>query len=97
LRDWSSDVCSSDLSFGQRVIRHELAKHGLDEHFTIVVVSAEYAVRKPNPLLFEIAAARLGIDVRDVWFVGDRLDTDITGGRLAGMSTVWYAPHGEGK
>jgi len=87
----------SNSSFGQRVIRHELAKHGLDEHFTIVVVSAEYAVRKPNPLLFEIDATRLGLDVRDVLFVGDRLDTDITGARLAGMSTVWYAPHGEGK
>ena len=82
----------SNSSFGQHVIRHELAKHGLADHLAVVVVSAEYAVRKPSPLLFEAAAALLGIDARDVWFVGDRLDTDVAGAHLAGMTTVWYAP-----
>jgi putative hydrolase of the HAD superfamily len=82
----------SNSSFGQATIRHELAKHGLSEVLDIIVVSAEYAVRKPNPLLFEAAAGLLGVPCADVWFVGDRLDTDIAGARAAGMTAVWYAP-----
>jgi|SRR5215211_5240783 len=79
----------SNSSFGQHVIRHELSKHGLADHLAIVVVSAEYVVRKPNPLLFETAAALLGIVPRDIWFVGDRFDTDIAGARAAEMTGVW--------
>ena len=81
----------SNSSFGQRVIRHELAKYGLAEHLDVVVVSAEYAVRKPNPLLFETAAALLGVASSDIWFVGDRLDTDVAGARAAGMTALWFA------
>ena len=81
----------SNSSFGQAVIRHELAKHGLADALPVVVVSAEYAIRKPNPLLYETAAALLGVPQKEVWFVGDRLDTDIAGARAAGMTAVWYA------
>lgn len=83
----------SNSAFGQHVIRHELAKHGLAEHLKFIVVSAEYAVRKPNPLLFETAAALLGLDSSNVWFVGDSFDHDIVGARAAGMTSVWYTPN----
>ena len=42
----------SNSSFGAPVIRHEIAKHGLADHLAFVMVSADYVVRKPNPLLF---------------------------------------------
>jgi len=80
----------SNSSFGEPVIRYELGKHGLADHLGFVIVSCDYAVRKPNPLLFETAAARLGIPPGDIWFVGDRLDTDITGAKAAGMTAVWF-------
>ena len=82
----------SNSSFGQHVIRHDLAKHGLDEHLKLIVASAEYVVRKPNPLLFETAVALLGHDSSNVWFVGDSFDHDIVGARAAGMTSVWYTP-----
>jgi putative hydrolase of the HAD superfamily len=81
----------SNSSFGRHVIRHELAKHGLADHLAFVVVSAEYVVRKPNPLLFETAAALLGVPSTEVWFVGDSFDTDMVGARAAGMTSVWFA------
>jgi putative hydrolase of the HAD superfamily len=80
----------SNSSFGQHVIRYELARHGLADHLAFVMVSAEYAVRKPHPLLFETAAARLGVAPADIWFVGDRLDTDLAGARAVDMTTVWF-------
>jgi putative hydrolase of the HAD superfamily len=80
----------SNSSFSEPVIRYELSKHGLADYLAFVVVSADYAVRKPNVLLFETAAARLGIQPRDIWFVGDRLDTDVAGAKAAGMTAVWF-------
>ena len=86
----------SNSSFRGEVIRHELSKHGLDDHLSIVVASADYAVRKPNPLLYEAAAGLLGICATDIWFVGDRLDTDVAGARAAGMYPVWLGgPNGD--
>ena len=86
----------SNSSFSDDVIRYELAKHGLAEHLAFVMVSAEYAIRKPNALLFETAGARLRVAPRDIWFVGDRLDTDIAGARAAGMTAVWFRPRAAG-
>ena len=84
----------SNSSFGAPVIRHELAKHGLADHLAFVMVTADYVVRKPNPLLFDVAARRLGVAPAEIWFVGDRLDTDVAGARAAGMRTVWLQPRG---
>jgi len=79
----------SNSSFGPEVIRYELEKYGLASHLAFVMVSAEYAVRKPNVLLFSTAAARLGVAPEDIWFVGDRLDTDVAGARAAQMNPIW--------
>ena len=84
----------SNTSFGEPVIRYELAKHGLTEHLAFVLVSSDYSVRKPNVLLFETAAARLNVPAADIWFVGDRLDTDIAGAKVAGMTAVWFNAEG---
>ena len=86
----------SNSSFGSATIRRELAKHGLADHLAFVMVSAEYVVRKPNPLLFDTAVVRLGIPPEEVWFVGDRLDTDVAGAKAAGLRTVWLRPTGAG-
>jgi putative hydrolase of the HAD superfamily len=82
----------SNCAFSQDVLRYELEKHGLAERLEFIVVSAEYSVRKPNPLLFETAAAKLGVACEEIWFVGDRLDTDVTGAKAAGMEAVWFQP-----
>jgi HAD superfamily hydrolase (TIGR01662 family) len=82
----------SNCSFGQDVLRYELAKHGLADRLMFIMVSAEYSVRKPNLLLFETAAAKLEIACKDIWFVGDRLDTDIAGAKAAGMKAVCFDP-----
>jgi putative hydrolase of the HAD superfamily len=84
----------SNTSFGEPVIRYELSRHGLTDRLAFVMASSDYAVRKPNVRLFDTAAARLGVNARDIWFVGDRLDTDIAGAKAAGMKAVWFNPSG---
>lgn len=80
----------SNSSFRAAVIRHELAKHALDGPLSTIVASADYVIRKPNALLFELAAALLEVPPRDIWFVGDRYETDILGARAAGMVAVKF-------
>lgn len=84
----------SNTGFGEPVIRYELAKYGLADHLAFVLVSSDYSVRKPNVLLYETAAARLKVSPADIWFVGDRLDTDVAGAKAAGMTAVWFNPSG---
>jgi putative hydrolase of the HAD superfamily len=80
----------SNSAFRSDVIRAEIDKHSLGRFMSVMIASAEYAVRKPNPLLFEIGAARLGVPAKDIWYIGDRRDTDIAGARSAGMTSVLY-------
>jgi putative hydrolase of the HAD superfamily len=82
----------SNASFSAEVIRADLAKHGLADHLAFVMVTADYVVRKPSALLFDVAATRLGVAAADIWVVGDRLDTDVAGAKAAGMHAVWLMP-----
>ncbi|HEC07051.1 MAG TPA: HAD family hydrolase [Thiolapillus brandeum] len=45
-------------------------------------------IGKPEPLLFQIAIARLGVNPGDCVMIGDRPDTDIAGAANAGMKTA---------
>lgn len=45
-------------------------------------------IGKPSPLLFETAAARIGLTPQELLVVGDRLETDIAGGQAFGARTA---------
>jgi 5'-nucleotidase len=49
---------------------------------------------KPEPPLFRLALARLGLAAAQAVMVGDSLEADIRGARHVGMRTVLYAPNG---
>jgi 4-nitrophenyl phosphatase len=51
-------------------------------------------VGKPEPPLFRMALARLGLEPAAAAMVGDSLASDIGGARRAGLRTVLYAPAG---
>ena len=51
-------------------------------------------VGKPEVPLFRLALARLGVDAAHAAMVGDSVESDMVGGRRAGMRTVLYAPDG---
>jgi ribonucleotide monophosphatase NagD (HAD superfamily) len=52
-------------------------------------------VGKPHRPLFEVAIQRLGCKPHEVAMVGDNHDSDIAGGRAAGMFTVWVDARSE--
>ena len=56
--------------------------------------SADYGVKKPHPLIFETALAKLEVDSSTTWFVGDTLEADIAGANESGLFSIWYNPDG---
>jgi len=66
-----------------------LEREGIAHCFEHVVVSDEVGWRKPKPLIFETALARLGVRAGEALYVGDRPDLDVAGAHGAGMHAVW--------
>ncbi len=69
--------------------RQKVAALDLDGLVSVVVVSGDLGVPKPDPAPFLEAARRLGVDPADCLMVGDRVDVDVVGALDAGMQAVW--------
>lgn len=62
---------------------------GLVNRATCIVVSEEVGLRKPDPAIFQAAAARLGVAPSSILFVGDHPEADVIGAAQVGMPTAW--------
>jgi putative hydrolase of the HAD superfamily len=80
----------SNYPFSGSVLGWELQRHGLKDAFSFVLSSADYAIRKPHPLLFEVAIAKLNIRADQAWYCGNSPEYDIKGARSAGLWSIWY-------
>ena len=49
-------------------------------------------VGKPEPPLFELALARMGLSAGEAAMVGDSVDSDVRGARRVGLMAVLFAP-----
>jgi phosphoglycolate phosphatase len=67
--------------------RRMLAAAGLTRWLPVVAGSDEVEMGKPDPALLHLALSRLGLDTRDVVFVGDTWN-DREAGRAAGIPVV---------
>jgi HAD superfamily hydrolase (TIGR01509 family) len=73
----------------EAAVRGWLDRAGLGPLFRWVITSVDAGVRKPAPEFFQYALARCGLTKEDVLFVGNQLNSDITGGEAFGIRTVW--------
>lgn len=62
---------------------------GIRSYLQVVIVSEEAGVKKPDPGIFRLALAKLGVDASEAWFVGDNPEKDIIGSLNAGMTPIW--------
>lgn len=69
--------------------RAKLRALDLDRVFDTVVISAEWGVAKPDPVIFHTACAALDVCPARTVHVGDRLDLDAQGALAAGLHPVW--------
>ncbi|MDR2687661.1 MAG: HAD family hydrolase [Oscillospiraceae bacterium] len=80
----------SNISFSGETLAARLAKGLPGYDFEFVIASSDYGVRKPDPLIFQVALAKAGLEAGDAWFCGDSPSYDIEGAHAAGMRAVWY-------
>jgi putative hydrolase of the HAD superfamily len=73
-----------------------LAGLGLRELLDDVVCSAVEGLHKPDPRIFELACARMGVDPVRCAHVGDHYHADVLGARAIGMTPVLIDRHGAG-
>ncbi|MER0478614.1 HAD family hydrolase [Streptomyces sp. Edi2] len=70
----------------------KVAMSGIVDHVDAVCASEAVGVRKPEVAMFEKAAAACGADLAlGGWMIGDGVDTDVRGGRAAGLRTIWVS------
>jgi putative hydrolase of the HAD superfamily len=62
---------------------------GIHHLFDVVATSEERGFSKPQKEIFLFAVEKLDLSPAECVMAGDRLDTDILGGNLAGMKTVY--------
>ncbi|MET7731971.1 HAD family hydrolase [Streptomyces sp. NPDC005402] len=84
---WSIGVATNGASDIQRAKIHAT---GLADLIDGMAASGDVDIRKPDPRLFELAAARCGTQLSPGdWMTGDNPETDIVGGHDAGLRTIW--------
>ena len=71
-----------------------LEREGIAGLFEVILVSDEVGWRKPNPVIFELALERMGVEPGEALFVGDRIDIDVAGAKAVGMGAAWINPEG---
>lgn len=77
------------------VQRPRLERSSIAGCFDAVVISEEVGAAKPDPAIFQVALARMGLPRRDeVLMVGDSLTSDVAGANRAGIDVCWFNPTG---
>jgi len=80
-----SNICWSGNALTERINR--LLPNN---QFEFIIPSSEYIIRKPNPMIFELALQKAKLQASDVWYCGDNVKADIYGARNAGIYPVFY-------
>jgi HAD superfamily hydrolase (TIGR01509 family) len=75
-------------------VEEALTAAGLRSSFDVVVDSASAGVEKPDPRIFRVALAALGVAPAEALYMGDIYDVDVAGARAAGLRAALVGPSG---
>lgn len=67
----------------------------LARRFDVAVFSCEAGIAKPDPVIYRVAAQRLGVDAADCVFVGDGGDGELAGAAAVGMTALRTTEHND--
>lgn len=80
----------SNIGWSGDALKERIDRFLPNNNFEFVIASSEYAIRKPNPMLFKIALQKARLEPSEVWFCGDSVEADIKGAYGAGIFPVHY-------
>lgn len=87
----------SNIGWSGKALTDRINRLLPENHFEFILASSDYCVRKPNPLLFNIALQKAGLDASQVWYCGDSIKADIYGAHGVGIFPVLYEGETEEK
>ncbi|MDP2685815.1 MAG: YjjG family noncanonical pyrimidine nucleotidase [Aequorivita sp.] len=74
----------------QEVQYLKLNNSGIKKYFSTVTTSEEVGLKKPHPVIFEIALKKACVSPQKSIMIGDSLEADIIGAKNAGMNTLFF-------
>lgn len=80
----------SNIGWSGQALTNRINRFLPDNRFEFVIASSEYAIRKPNKMLFEVALRKAGLSPEQVWYCGDSIENDVMGAHGAGIYPVLY-------
>lgn len=80
----------SNIGFSGNTLKNRINSLLPDNNFEFIIASSEYMIRKPNPMLFELALCKAGLPSDDVWYCGDSVTADVEGSAAVGIFPIWY-------
>lgn len=79
----------------QEVQKKKLINSGIYGYFDEVVNSEMAGVKKPNPLIFEMALKKAKVSPEKSIMIGDNIEADILGAKAVGFHTLHFNAHNE--
>jgi putative hydrolase of the HAD superfamily len=79
----------------QEVQGKKMRNANIADYFEQVVDSEMAGVKKPNPIIFELALKRARVSAENALMIGDSLEADIQGAKASGLHTLHFNAHGE--
>ena len=81
-------IVSNTYSWGDKEVSGALSRKDLTRFFDAIVTSVDAGSRKPDDGIYRKALDLLGCDPEQAIMVGDRVDTDIAGANMIGMTSI---------
>jgi putative hydrolase of the HAD superfamily len=79
----------------QEVQDKKLRNSGIHSYFDQIIDSEMAGVKKPNPIIFNLALDRAGALPEKSLMIGDSLEADIMGAKSVGLHTIHFNAHKE--
>ncbi|TYP79537.1 HAD family hydrolase [Paenibacillus methanolicus] len=67
----------------------KIDRSGFRPLFDAIIVSDEVSIKKPDPAIFHLALAKLGVQPHHAVYVGDHPVNDVDAAIRAGLQAVW--------
>jgi putative hydrolase of the HAD superfamily len=72
--------------YSREAVPHNLMRYGLNRYLDVVLSSAQFGFRKPDPRIFLEAARLLNLLPNECAYVGDTVSRDVVGAHRAGYA-----------
>lgn len=79
----------------QEIQTKKLRNSKIDSYFEHVIDSEMAGVKKPNPIIFELALNLAEVSPQNALMIGDSVEADIMGAQTSGLHTIHFRAHNE--